>query len=59
MTIILPNISDSQGFINWLHENVEIVTIDYQDKIKITLKCRERDEGYIIKTCNKIKERIL
>lgn len=59
ITIVLPNIPDSQGFINWLHENVEIMTIDYQDRITINIKCRERDKGYIIKRCREIKGHII
>jgi hypothetical protein len=56
---MLPNIPESQGFINWLHDNVEIISIEYHEDIISKLKCRERDEGYIIKTCKKLKGRIL
>jgi GTP-binding protein HflX len=59
LTLILPNISDSQAFINWLHENVEVLSVEYQENITIILKCRERNEGRIIKTCKKLKGKIL
>jgi GTP-binding protein HflX len=59
LTLILSNISDSQAFINWLHKNVEVISIEYQENITIILKCRERNERYIIKTCKKLKGKIL
>ncbi len=59
LTLVIPNIPESQGFINWLHENVEVISIEYQENITIILKCRERDEGYITKVCMKLKKEIL
>ncbi|MHA2218897.1 MAG: GTPase HflX [Candidatus Hodarchaeales archaeon] len=58
LTLTIPNIPDSQGFINWLHENVEIISIEYQENVTIILKCRERDKGYITKTYKKLKGKI-
>jgi 50S ribosomal subunit-associated GTPase HflX len=45
--IELPNKPKSQAFINWLHENSDIVSITYQNDIQISLNYREKDEKYI------------
>lgn len=56
LSIILPNTSNAQAFISWLHNNTEILSIKYEDKIKIDLNCKEKDEEYILKTSQKLNE---
>ena len=57
--MLLPNIPESQSFISWLYVNSEIFSIEYEDKINIRLRCRERDEGYIIKKCKSLNVKVI
>ena len=59
LSINIPNISDSLSFINWLYKNCDVLSIEYKNQIKITLKCREKDENYILKTCFNLGGKIL
>lgn len=54
LSIVLPNTPNSQGFISWLHSHGEILSITYGNQTKIELRCREKDEGYILNTCLKL-----
>jgi GTP-binding protein HflX len=47
MNIIVPNIQKVHSFINWLHENCEILDIEYKNEIDIDLRCKERDISFI------------
>jgi 50S ribosomal subunit-associated GTPase HflX len=58
LSIDLPNKPLSQSFINWLYTNCEIISIEYDDSIKIHLKCRDRDKDHITINCNKLKGNI-
>ncbi|UCG68575.1 MAG: GTPase HflX [Thermoplasmata archaeon] len=57
LSIKLPNKPESQNFINWLYSNVEMLSIKYEDKIEISLKCRARDESYVIDKSHQINDR--
>ncbi|MEE9152021.1 MAG: GTPase HflX [Thermoplasmata archaeon] len=59
LSVLLPNTSNSQTFINWLYVKCEILTIEYENKVKIMLRFRERDEDHIYKTCLRLNGRIL
>jgi GTP-binding protein HflX len=59
LSIKLPNTSDSQAFISWLYNNTDISFIEHGEQIKIDLRCREKDEGYISKSCLKLDGKIL
>ncbi|UCE37862.1 MAG: GTPase HflX [Thermoplasmata archaeon] len=58
LSILLPNKSESQGFISWLYKNSEIISIEYENQIKIELRCRKRDEGHIIKKCKSLNGKV-
>lgn len=51
LSIMIPNIPKSFAFINWLYENCDVLSLEYGNQIKITLRCREKDENHILKTC--------
>jgi len=59
LSIIIPNTSNSPAFINWLYENCDVLSIQYGKNIEISLKCREKDENYILKTCFNLGGQIL
>ena len=57
--IVLPNIPKTQSFINWLHEHCDIVTVQYEDKISIDLRYKNKDRTYILKSIKSLKGAIL
>ncbi len=59
LSIIIPNIPKSLAFINWLYENCDVLSLEYGDQIKIILRCREKDENHILKTCLNLGGKII
>lgn len=59
LSIMIPNMPKSLAFINWLYESCDVLSIDYGDQIKIILRCREKDENHILKTCLNLGGQIL
>jgi GTP-binding protein HflX len=59
LLIVLPNISKTQSFINWLHEHCDIIAIQYEDNISIDLRYKNKDRAYILKTIKSLKGSIL
>jgi GTP-binding protein HflX len=55
LSIHLPNISETPPFVNWLYDNCEIISIEYDDQIKIQLRYRDKDKGHITKNNNRLK----
>lgn len=59
LSITLPNIPESQSFINWLHENCDLISIKYKNLINIDIGYRLEDQNYIEKTIKALNGRIL
>jgi GTP-binding protein HflX len=59
MIFHLPNDPDSQPFISWLHENCEILSINYENEIIIELRSKEKDLSYITKILKSLNGRVL
>lgn len=59
LSIVLPNISKTQSFINWLHEHCEIVMIQYENRISIDIRYQTKDRTYIFGTIKSLKGVIL
>jgi GTP-binding protein HflX len=59
VSIILPNIPDTQPFINWLHEHCDIISIEYRNEISLDLGYKTKDQSHILNSIKSVKGRIL
>jgi GTP-binding protein HflX len=59
MVIELPNIPKTQSFISWLYGHCDIESISYQNGIRIDIRYKAKDHGYIVKMLDTLKGRIL
>lgn len=55
----LPNTSQTQSFINWIHEHCEIISIKYENSIYLYLRYKLKDQAYLLKTIKSVEGRIL
>lgn len=54
LSLILPNRDESQAFIAWLYTNSEIISIDYDENIRIEIRYRDKYGDIIKNRCNSL-----
>jgi GTP-binding protein HflX len=55
----LPNIPETQSFISWIYGHCDLETISYQNGIKLDLRYKSKDHGYISRMVGTLNGKII
>jgi len=55
LNCILPNNTETQSFISWLHTKTNVLSLSYGDTVDITIDCNPKLREKIISECKQLK----